>query len=251
MENQPNRVINLDDFAAKTTNAKSPIQTLVKQICREVNRQKLNYDQLRYVFRQVRTKCEVNPPSKRRKLRELPSTAELTAFFAAIDDPHHRLIFELLLGTGLRVSETVSLRVDRIDLAANSLFVSCGKGGKDRIVIFGNRLREKLELYLKGRNNIYVFESIRNKKFSSRRIEQLCSHYRTRAAIQSELTPHVFRHLFFTRLAEQGISEERRMILAGHSQSQTQRIYSHLSGGGLKDEIVTALDKVADANEVL
>ena len=245
-ESTLSEIAKLHNFAAQKFTAKPHIAALVRHITREANRHKLDYHQLRYVFKQVRQRCQIEVPGNRgRRLKELPSTEELERFYNAIENPIHRLIFETLAQTGLRISELCSLRVDRIDFPANLIFVHEGKGKKDRVVVFGNVLKGKLELYLEGRPNKFLFESIRNTRFTPRRIEQICAHYREKAAIEKELSPHTFRHLWNTHLAEEGISEERRAVLAGHENSETQKIYTHLSAGGLKSEVIAVLDRIS------
>jgi site-specific recombinase XerD len=240
MDLHHNTVTNLSDFVAKTTDAKSPIQSLIKSICREVNRQKPDYRQLSYAFRIVRERCGIEAPNqKKRRLRELPTVDELKRFYDVIDDPIHRLIFEMMENTGLRVSELCNLQVSRIDFDTNLIFVSAGKGDKDRVVVMGNVMKEKLKIYLANRRNKFLFESNRCTKFTPRRIEQLCLQYKELSGIAKILTPHIFRHVLMTRLAMAGLSEEKRAILAGHSDSATQQIYTHLSAGGFKNEVIT------------
>jgi integrase len=237
---------NLADFAVQNTAAKSHIQSLVRHVAREVNRHKLDYTQLKYVFRLVRERCEVEVPNtKARRLKELPSADELVRFYGVMEDPVHRLIFETLEETGLRISELCNLLVSRIDFKSNLVFVYQGKGKKDRVTVIGNRLREKLQLYLKGRANKYLFESVRHTKFSSRRLEQICERYRDKASISKDLTPHTFRHIWNTGLAIAGLSEERRALLAGHDGEETQKIYTHMGAGGFKDEVIEILDRAS------
>lgn len=244
MTNMSNQVVKLDFFADQNANTKPHIQLLIKHISREVNRHKLNYSQLKYVFRIIRERCGVEvSDQKARKLYELPTTDELAQFYGVIDDPIHKLIFETLEDTGLRIAELCDLEVKRIDFKSNLVFVSEGKGKKDRMAVIGNKLLEKIKIYLDGRSNRYLFESNRNTKFSPRRIEQLCQEYRLKANITKKLTPHSFRHLLFSRLAEAGVSKEKRMILAGHSSEKVQDIYTHLGIGGVKAEVLAILDK--------
>lgn len=240
------QVAKLQDFADQKLGAQSHVQALVAHIVRIANRHKMDYGQLRYVFRQVRLRCDIEvPTTKGRRLTELPTTEQLAQFYSVIESPMHKLIFETLEQTGLRVSELCSMQVARIDFGGNLIFVSQGKGRKDRLIVVGNYLKEKLQLFLQGKKNRFLFETIRHTKFSTRRIEQLCARYKNAAAIERDLTPHTFRHIWNTRLAEAGVSEERRAILAGHENSETQKIYTHLSAGGLKDEIVSILDKIS------
>ncbi len=115
------------------------------------------------------------------------------------------------------------------------------------MTVIGHKLVEKIALYLEGRNrnNRYLFESNRGTRYSTRRIEQICQHYKKKAGIEKDLTPHTFRHTWNTALASAGLSEERRAILAGHEpDSDVQQIYTHLSASGFKDEVVAMLDKI-------
>lgn len=242
----PRKAENVVDFADQRFGAKSHIQALIGQIARATNRHKLDYPQLKYIFREVRRRCGIEVPNLgARKLVELPTVEELVRFYGVIDNPVHRLMFETLEETGLRVSELCGLLVARIDFDTNLIFVNQGKGKKDRITVIGNHLREKLHLYLENRNNRYLFESARNTKYTSRRIEQICKAYKVKAGIEKELTPHTFRHLWNTALAIAGLSEERRALLAGHDGDDTQKIYTHLGAGGFKHEVVEILDRIA------
>lgn len=244
MKKHDSKVVKFDDFAVQNAEAQSHIQAIVKVLSREVNRHKLNYHQLKYIFRIVRERCGIEVEnSSSRRLYELPTAEELKQFYTMIDNPVHKLIFQTLEGTGLRISELCNLEVRRVDFKSNLIFVHKGKGDKDRVTVIGSRLLEKLKIYLEGRNNRYLFETQRHSKFSKRRIEQLCQEYAAQAQIGKRLTPHTFRHLWNTRLAEAGISREGREILAGHSKgSATQDIYTHLGVGGIKDSVLAVLD---------
>jgi integron integrase len=56
-----------------------------------------------------------------------------------------RLIAELLYGTGLRITECLTLRVKDIDFGAGTIHIRSGKGGKDRTAILPARLRMALQ----------------------------------------------------------------------------------------------------------
>ncbi len=234
-----------DNFVTKDADTKNELQLIIRSLIRETNRKKLSYEQLIYIFRRVREECDIEVPQKPKRLIELPTEEELNSFYHIIKRTDHKLMFEFLEGSGLRVSEFTDLEVSRIDFATNRVFVSQGKGSKDRIALIGNKLKEKILLYLDGRNLTYLFESNRNTKYSSRRIEQLCEKYKLKAKISKELTPHTFRHIWNTHLATAGVSEEKRALLAGHSEnSDTQKIYTHLSLGTFKEEVVAVLDLI-------
>ncbi|MFC0682609.1 integron integrase [Lysobacter korlensis] len=63
-------------------------------------------------------------------------------------DGYPRLLAELLYGTGLRITECITLRVKDVDLEAGAINVRCGKGGKDRTAVLPRVLREPLKRQL-------------------------------------------------------------------------------------------------------
>ena len=233
----------LHDFVTQKSNTKSPIQSCIKSLVRETNKHKFTYDQLKYIFKSVRVKCEIEVPKKKKELYELPTQEQLELFYSVINNPTHKLMFETLEGTGLRVDKFCDLKITRIDWDNNTMFIKNAKGGKDRIIPFGNRLKDKLKLYLQGKNNVYLFESNRNSRFSVRRIEQICEQYVIKSGIEVKITPHTFRHIYNTYLAQNKVTKENRMLLTGHESEEVQDIYTHLAIGGIKDEIIDILDK--------
>jgi site-specific recombinase XerD len=242
MKNNRDLPENVHDFADQISNTKSDIQRCIKFLIKETNRNKYNYGQLRYIFRRVREECDIVVNDSKKSLYELPTKSQFDLFYSVIHNPIHKLMFEFLQGTGLRVSELCKLEVSRIDFDQNLIFIKEGKGKKDRVVPFGNKLKDKLKIYLSGRNNKYLFESNRNSAFTTRRIEQICKEYSETSNGESQICPHTFRHMYFTFLAENKISKELRMLIAGHKNEKTQDIYTHLAISGFKEELISIID---------
>jgi len=71
-------------------------------------------------------------------------TQEVVRVLAELRHPHH-LIVSLLYGSGLRVSEALSLRVQDIDFGSQCLQVRFGKGRKDRVVTMASQLIAPLQ----------------------------------------------------------------------------------------------------------
>lgn len=230
-----------DNFNASNVDTKYIVPRLIRLLVREVNKNKIDHGTLKYIYRQVREKCELVVHRKPKKLYELPTDEEIKKFFSVIDDPTHHLLFEVLAGTGMREAELCSLQVSKIDFTKNSAHIT-GKGSKDRLILFSDRLKNKIQLFLSNRNHRYLFESNRGSRYSTRRIQQICAHYKFRAGIQRNLTPHTFRHLLATKLAESGVSVESRKIIFGHSSSRSQEIYTHLGIAGVAPDILQKLD---------
>ena len=62
---------------------------------------------------------------------------------------HHRLMMELLYGSGLRLNELLSLRVKDLDFELFTITVRSGKGDKDRTTLLPESLRKPLHEQIK------------------------------------------------------------------------------------------------------
>lgn len=81
------------------------------------------------------------------KARRLPTvlSPHETALVIEKLSREHRLAVQLMYGSGLRVSECLRLRLQDIDFEKWSLSIRDGKGGKDRVTILSQSLRQPLE----------------------------------------------------------------------------------------------------------
>lgn len=243
---QPNSdmVKNPVSFATQVSNTKSPIQLTISQLVREVRKNKWTYETLKGIFQQVRTRCSISSASKIKKQIILPTKEELDRFFKSSNsaNPIHGLIFKTLEMTGLRVFELVNLEIADIDWENNQFIVKNGKGGKARQAVLPPTLKQHLLIYLSGRNLRYLFESKNHTKYSTRRIQQLCEHYRKQASTP-KIHVHLFRHLYASRLAAGNMSVDKRMTLCGHASREMQQHYSTLVLQDVKNEAISILEK--------
>ena len=95
----------------------------------------------------------IKNPKKDKILPNFLHSDELDKIFSSIDTStplglRNRLIIELLYATGLRVSEITNLKINDIDLSNREIKVY-GKGGKERIVLFGDYAKKYLNEYFK------------------------------------------------------------------------------------------------------
>ena len=92
---------------------------------------------------------EINADRARRKVKiPVVLTREETARVIALMSGVHQLIVKLLYGSGLRITECIRLRVQDVDLEMKALTVRNGKGGKDRITTFPEKLVQPLKEHL-------------------------------------------------------------------------------------------------------
>ena len=77
---------------------------------------------------------DIGRPQVKRRLPVVLSQAEVMAVLAHLEGTH-RLLAQLLYGTGMRITEGLQLRVKDLDFEHGAVIVREGKGGKDRAVI--------------------------------------------------------------------------------------------------------------------
>jgi site-specific recombinase XerD len=97
----------------------------------------------------------------RRKLpKRLPhakSEEEIEQLIASARTPRDLAILELGYASGLRVSELANLLIEDVTLRARSLIVRQGKGGNDRIALFGRAAAAALHEYIGDRTSGRLF----------------------------------------------------------------------------------------------
>ena len=148
----------------------------------------------------------------------------------------NRAMLEVLLATGMRISELVSLNRDQLD-SSGKLFIR-GKGRKERFVYLTDRAVHCLETYLGKRNDKLpaMFISLRgsNASKSTNRVtpyylQMKIKQYRETLRIIVPTSAHSLRHGFATYLAESGANPAAIQILLGHESLDTTTRYVHAS----------------------
>lgn len=147
------------------------------------------------------------------------------------------LVLELFLATGCRVSEVVGMRVEDIDMD-NGCVKVLGKGQKERIVFFSDRVLEYLERYLDGRKEGPVILSVRApyQGIKKNALENIVREIAKKAGIAKRVFPHLLRHTFATRALNKGMPLPTLCDIMGHASTETTRIYAKNSQGRLKYE---------------
>jgi len=146
-----------------------------------------------------------------------------------------RAILEMLYGTGLRVSELISLRMADVHLVAGYVR-ALGKGSKERIVPAGRMAVAAVESYLAGprpkllgsRASGFLFISRRGGKLTRQAVWLLLSRYGRMAGLRQRITPHLLRHSFATHLLARGADLRSLQMMLGHADVATTQIYTHV-----------------------
>ena len=103
------------------------------------------------------------------KIPIILSEAEIEEFFRHIGIPQYRAVLMVCYGSGLRISEAVSLKIGDIDSPRMLIRVEDGKGGKDRYTVLGDRLLGVLRAYWKThRSTHWLFPGFQGERMCSR-----------------------------------------------------------------------------------
>lgn len=144
---------------------------------------------------------------------------------------------ELLYGSGLRVSEALSLTVD--DVRADRGFVRVrGKGGKERLAPLSAMAVERLREYLDWRDQFgtheggeredALFLGLRGGPLQRREAARIVERLAGRAGVAQRVHPHMLRHSFATHLLQAGADLRSVQEMLGHARLSTTERYTHL-----------------------
>lgn len=179
------------------------------------------------------------------------TNAEIEALVSKIDPntfagARLRALIELLLATGLRISEALSLNRDLIDAGVAETEI-VGKGGKVRAVFLNKRCLFWLRHYLNKRFDdseaLFVTTGLPARRVARSDVSRFFIHLRDRARINKKVTPHILRHTFCTNLLNNGADITFIRDLAGHEDIQTTaRYYLSVTKERLRQAVARHLD---------
>ncbi len=150
-----------------------------------------------------------------------------------------RAVLETLYGTGLRASELVHLRLDDVDLAERLVYVRQGKGMKDRMVPFGERVRAAIQAYLRERPHVPgpLFLGARDQPLTRSSLEGLVRKAGQRAGLVRPASPHRLRHSYASHLLRHGASIRHIQVLMGHASLLSTEVYLDVETSDLRKMI--------------
>lgn len=170
-------------------------------------------------------------PKRPKKLPYVLSQKEILSIIDQVSNLKHKTILLTTYSSGLRISETLSLRVSDIDSENMLIRINDGKGSKDRLTVLSlenlNLLRRYWKLY---RPSTLLFPGpIEGKPLAARNIQFVFQIAKQKASISKPGTVHTLRHSFATHLLENRADLRTIQMLMGHSDISTTSNYIHLS----------------------
>ena len=156
-----------------------------------------------------------------------------------------RTIIILFYETGMRLSELIGLDVDDVNFIKNEIKIT-GKGNKQRIVPFGDELKNALSEYLALRAQRVMVRSgalllaDRGGRMSPVQVREIVKENLARVCSLKKKSPHVLRHTFATAMLNHGAGIESLKRLLGHAKLSTTEIYTHTTFEQLKRVYIEA-----------
>lgn len=180
-------------------------------------------------------------------LPEILSREEMARLLECCQNPKHRAMFALAYGSGLRVSEICSLRVQDIDSKQMRIFIRGSKGNKDRYTILSRQCLEFLQDYWRSFRPNHpeglLFPGWRNlTSITSEAINEALKKWLAVAGISRKVSIHSLRHGFATHLLEDGVDIFTIKELLGHRSISSTTVYLHLANIGA--DLVSPADRI-------
>ena len=200
----------------------------------------LKLSSLKFLYKEILKKPEIIAAVKSQKpSKKLPTyltKEEIDKLLASASNHKHRLLIELLLSSGLRISECINLKVQDISFKDKTIHVKSGKGDKDRITITSQKTIDNINQYLSSRKyqSEYLFAKSSGHPLTAKLAQKILPILIKKTRIQKKITPHVLRHTFATLLLESGTNLKMIQELLGHSSLNTTQIYTHISKEQIK-----------------
>ena len=187
------------------------------------------------------------------KLPVVLSKEEVTRLIACASHIKHQTALSLAYGTGLRVSEVVSLKVSDIDSQRMTLRVEQGKGRKDRYAMLSPVLLERLRVWwrvAKAQGKMldggWLFPGLDPlQSLGTRQLNRAIHDAATVAKIDKRVSMHTLRHSFATHLLEQKVDIRVIQVLLGHQRLETTAQYVQVATDILR-EVISPLESTVN-----
>lgn len=164
------------------------------------------------------------------KLREL---LESDNFGSDFEDLRDLFMLELLYGTGMRLSELISLKHTDLD-EARRLITITGKGNKQRVMPLIQRVLDVYRSYDREKRmkfgaqlNRWVFVTNKGEQLYPRFVYRRVNHYLGKVTTRARRSPHVMRHSFATHMLNRGADLNAIKELLGHANLSATQVYTH------------------------
>lgn len=193
----------------------------------------------------------VQTPKLERRLPTVLSREEAAALMELPDrttaeGARDAAILELLYSTGIRRAELCGLQVHDVNMHARTLKV-LGKGGKERVVPFGDHAADAISGYQRRRGELpeagsarHLFLSNKGRPLSGSDVYGIVRRYMSNVTEKKKRSPHVLRHSFATHMLDGGAGLREVGEMLGHASLASTQVYTHVTVERLKEAYAKA-----------
>jgi len=185
---------------------------------------------------------EIERPRKQKYLPDVLTPTEVKEILLQTSNLKHRTLLMLIYSCGLRIGETLDLKLQDVQSEEGLIYIRGGKGNKDRRVPLSPRILEQLRKYYQSyQPKMFLFEGQGGGKYSTRSAAQVLKRAVAKVGIRKRVTLHTLRHSYATHITNKGVNIQYLQEILGHNSPTTTMIYTHLSGKDIR-EIRSPLD---------
>lgn len=173
--------------------------------------------------------AKLKPIKCPKEIKKPFSEVEIDALRGACRTLKDRALIEILLSTGVRVSELSGMEVKDINQSTLAVHVIHGKGNKERMTYTTAVALKHLLAYLNDRRGISqaLFCNYKNEALGVTGIQYILAEIGKRAGVEN-VHPHRFRRTFATGLARRGMEIQEIQKLLGHANINTTMRYVYV-----------------------
>ena len=171
---------------------------------------------------------------------EMDELLDKTDFGEGFEGQRDKLIIDMFYSTGMRLAELVGLSDVDIDCSAGNIKVT-GKRNKQRLIPFGDELKEAMAAYRAERNEVVperttdaFFVKTNGQPVTRSLVYNIVRKNLSKVTSIKKRSPHVLRHTFATTMLNHSAELESVKELLGHSSLNATQIYTHTTFEELK-----------------
>lgn len=167
----------------------------------------------------------------------------------------HKLIFNLMRETGIKISETLNLQLKDLDFENKSIKINKKQTNALRhnyvarkVSIPGELLRNIRQFTLDLKKTDFIFTNRKNIKLTERGIQKTFIASLKKSNIYKPATCNSLRHSYAIRIVNQGQKVEDIQKLLGHKLSETALMYSNIKKDGKIKKKIKDLINIKNEN---
>ncbi|MFZ1947679.1 MAG: tyrosine-type recombinase/integrase [bacterium] len=170
----------------------------------------------------------------KRRARPMPSILskdEIQKIVTVTRNVSHRLIFQLMYSSGLKLDELLGLKVKDVEIEQKRLTIrgnakSGRKAKSSRETILSDKIAPMLHAFVSDRDpEDHVFPGIEGGPMTPRAVQKAFKQALKKAEIKKRASCNSLRHSFAVHLLQKGTDIKHVRRLLGHARTETTSIY--------------------------